>query len=165
MTRTVVIDASAAAAWVLPDESTEQADRLLSDLLAGRVRVRVPALWLFETVHLLRSAVVRSRLGEDSAREAASLLGALPLIVESAVATQAVTLLNAALSHGLSAYDASYLALAQSYGEELYTQDSDLLRLRAAFPWVRPLSEYASPSTDEYLGIEGPAPPAELPAP
>jgi predicted nucleic acid-binding protein len=51
-------------------------------------------------------------------------------------------ILEAALRHRLSAYDATYLALADSRGIGLVTADSDLITLRKLYPWIVPLSEY-----------------------
>ena len=51
-------------------------------------------------------------------------------------------ILETALRHRLSAYDACYLALADARGVGLVTADSDLVALRKVFPWVVPLDEY-----------------------
>ena len=52
----VVADASFCGAWFLPDERSNDADRLLESLVAGRDEMWVPALWFYELANLFRSA-------------------------------------------------------------------------------------------------------------
>ena len=56
----MVVDSSMAAAWFLPDEHYEVADRLLAHL--GLRRGRVPSLFWFEARNLFLMAERRGRL-------------------------------------------------------------------------------------------------------
>ena len=138
----IVIDCSVSAAWVLPGEFDAHAERLLARTLDGEIRMVVPSLWHYESLNLLRSAVLRKRLAEPEAKKALHLLSEIPMEVVDPVLQGRPAILEAALRHRLSAYDATYLALADSRGIGLVTGDSDLISLRRQYPWIVPLSGY-----------------------
>lgn len=138
----LVIDCSVSATWVLPGELSARSERLLAQALDGEVRLLVPTLWHYESLNLLRSAVLRKRLTEPEAKKALHLLSEIPMEVVDPDLQGRPVILEAALRHRLSAYDASYLALADSRGVGLLTADSDLITLRKLFKWIVPLKEY-----------------------
>lgn len=121
---TVVLDASMALSWCLPDErSSEGALRRVQD--EGAV---APSLWRLEIANALAVAERRGRLTEAQSARAQSLLGRLPLTIVVDVPPVS-DLVATAIRHELSAYDASYLMLALERGLALATGDS---RLRQA---------------------------------
>jgi predicted nucleic acid-binding protein len=138
----LVIDCSVSATWVLPGELSARSERLLTQALDGEVRLLVPTLWHYESLNLLRSAVLRKRLTEPEAKKALHLLSEIPMEVVDPDLQGRPVILEAALRHRLSAYDASYLALADSRGVGLLTADSDLITLRRLFKWIVPLDNY-----------------------
>lgn len=118
----VVIDASIAAAWFLPDERNDGADRVMADLRSAPGRA--PTLFWFEMRNLLLMAERRGRLAAGEAAASMALLRRLPLSDEgSGDDALALTL---ASRHALSAHDASYLALAVSLALPLATADEKL---------------------------------------
>ncbi|MFW6161961.1 MAG: type II toxin-antitoxin system VapC family toxin [Planctomycetota bacterium] len=142
MSREAVIDSSVSVAWVLPDERSDDSERLLGLIVRREVRVAAPELWHYEVLNVLRTAVLRGRIDERQAREAATVLSRLP--VESVPpATQGHSeIVAAAMELCLSAYDAAYFTLARTRGNDLVTADQDLLALRSRFPWIRSLPDY-----------------------
>ena len=138
----IVIDCSVSATWVLPDEASARSERLLAQAFDEKVRLLVPALWHYETLNLLRSAVLRKRLDEAEAKKALHFLSEIPIETVSPEHQSRPAILDAALRHGLSGYDATYLVLADARGLSLLTADSDFLALRKVFPWIIPLASY-----------------------
>ena len=123
----VVADASFCGAWFLPDERSNDADRLLESLIAGRDEMWVPALWFYELTNLFRSARRRDRLAGEQLSEALSILSEVPVThvdVPDSVARERI--LKLSQEHALSAYDASYLELADRLQCPLLTADSVL---------------------------------------
>lgn len=118
---TFVLDASAAIAGVLPDESSQRAEAVLSRLTA--TRAVVPSLWIYEVASALRSAEFRERLSEADSALALRSLAALPLTTAEPDMRHVV---ETARAFGLSVYDASYLALSMSRGIPLATFDARL---------------------------------------
>ena len=123
----VVADASFCGAWVLQDESSDAAEALLERVESGDVSLLVPSLWKYEMLNLLRSACRRGRLDQADAAAAQKILSQVPLEqidVPDAEAESAIHRL--AQTHGLSAYDASYLELVIRFQVPLYTADQAL---------------------------------------
>ena len=125
--KAVVADASLCGAWILDDEASAAADRLLQDILSGQSHLIIPALWHYEMTNLLRSAVRRKRLSEDDAQTALETLAAIPLYQEDQPDPMARNrLFHLSRQFSLSAYDAAYLELADRLKIPLLTGDQAL---------------------------------------
>jgi predicted nucleic acid-binding protein len=142
MTELVVIDASAAAAWVLPDERSALAEELLGLVMSGELDLLVPSIWSYEMSNLLVTATARNRITAPEAHRATAALQAIPVRIAPIERESGDGIVSIALDLGLSAYDAAYVLLAQSRGLPLVTADRDILRLRDERPWIRPLDEF-----------------------
>lgn len=122
MTR-VVIDASLAVPWFVPETGprADAARGVLDDVSARRVRPVVPELFFYEVL-----SVLARRLPEPgSAADAVERLMALGLdrvALDMDAARRAETI---ARDYGLTGYDASYAALAESLGVEWWTFDDE----------------------------------------
>jgi len=123
-----VIDASITLAWAFDDESSAAADVVLDRL--EREEALAPAHWPLEDANALRTAERRGRLGAGDLARLRGLLAALPVeIAPVELSTALGSVLEAARTNDLSAYDAAYLDLALVRGLPLATVD---VRLRAA---------------------------------
>lgn len=114
-----VLDASIAASWFLPDEQSESAERLISEL--GVAPGLVPSLFWFETRNIFIMAERRGRFSPGAALAASLKLRSLPL--QDGGLGNDVAIVGISLKHSLSGYDASYVALAKSAGMPLATAD------------------------------------------
>jgi predicted nucleic acid-binding protein len=117
-----VVDASMAAAWFLPDERNDAADRLMANLTADPGHA--PSLFWFETRNLFLMAERRGRLKPGEAGLSMAQLRLFPLTDEGSGNDRLILAL--AERHGLSGYDASYLALAAAEKLPLATLDKKL---------------------------------------
>ena len=127
----IVVDASVALAWCLSDEEDELAERVLVQVASdGGI---APAHWPLEVANGLLAAERRGRLEVTDSDRARRLLADLQIeIIPIELSTAAGMVLDTARSHGLSAYDAAYLDLANFRGLALATLDTDLSRAAAA---------------------------------
>jgi predicted nucleic acid-binding protein len=124
---TFVLDASVTLAWCFVDESSEMADRVL-DRLEGEDAL-APAIWPLEVANGLRTAERRGRLELADLAQVRELLTALSVEVEGVPLDVALgEVAELARQLDLSAYDASYLALAARRGLPLATADDRLRR-------------------------------------
>lgn len=114
-----VLDASIAASWFLPDEQSDAAEELIRVL--GRSPGLVPSLFWFEVRNLLAMAERRGRVNPGAALAMTLSLRGLPL--NDGGTGNDVSIVDLALKHGLSAYDASYVALAKANRMPLATAD------------------------------------------
>jgi predicted nucleic acid-binding protein len=120
-----VIDTSITMAWCFEDEATEAADVVLDRL--GNEAATVPTIWPLEVANVLLVAERRSRLTEAQASRFLELLAQLPIEVDD-TPTELISVVAAGRRHELSAYDASYLVLAERLGTSLATLDQQLAR-------------------------------------
>lgn len=121
-----VLDSSVALAWCFEDEATPQTDALLEQL-ADDTAV-APPLWELEVINVLLLAERRERITEAQTARFVALISQLPILIDSAGPDMGVVL-AAGRHHGLTAYDAAYLVLAEREGIPLATMDA---KLRAA---------------------------------
>jgi predicted nucleic acid-binding protein len=130
----VVLDASVAAAWLLPDEACEASRGVYVRARRGSLVLHAPELWLWECGNIIASGVKRRRLSAEDALLTWSVLDAIRVRVElaSPAPAQVRAALVLALDHGLSLYDAAYLWLAASLRLPLLTTDRGLARAAEA---------------------------------
>jgi len=114
-----VIDASIAAAWFLPDEQHDAADRLMA-ALRSTIGL-VPGLFWIETRNLVLVAERRGRLRPGEALLLMTQLRGLAL--EDAGSGSDSLVLDLAARHMLTGYDASYVAIAKTSAMPLATGD------------------------------------------
>jgi len=118
-----VLDASIAAAWFLPDEQNDAADELMDELKG--TKAFVPSLFWFEIRNLFLMAERRGRLDIGDASLLLKQLRCFPLRDLNTINDEMV--FDLARRHELSAYDASYLALALQRQLPLATADRRLV--------------------------------------
>jgi predicted nucleic acid-binding protein len=118
----LVVDASVAAVWCLPDETAVLADAAIDRLQSEDALV--PALFWFEIRNLLLMAERRGRLQPVQTAVLLVFLDALPIQVDHTPSSE--TVLTLARRHRLSVYDAVHLELAQRTGAPLATLDRRL---------------------------------------
>jgi predicted nucleic acid-binding protein len=104
-----VLDASVALGWVVARQASAYGRRMR--LRARREPYHAPALWRLEVVNALRSLERRRAISADAAAIAAGILERMQPVVHEA-SLPLPDLLRLARKFDLSAYDASYLALA-----------------------------------------------------
>jgi predicted nucleic acid-binding protein len=119
---TFVVDASMAAAWMLPDERNDNTDEVLLRLI--REPGRAPSLFWHEARSLFLKAERRGRFPAGGASAFMQRLWRLP--IEDAGAGADATVFALAGAHGLSSYDATYLALALAEQRPIATLDKKL---------------------------------------
>lgn len=117
-----VLDASLTLAWCFADERTSLTDAVLRSL--PKVGAAVPSLWVHEVANGLRSAQKHHRVAEQSVTAFVQRLVQLPIeTIHLPAKRTLVEVRLLALAHNLSAYDASYLALAEGLGLPIGTLD------------------------------------------
>jgi predicted nucleic acid-binding protein len=125
----IVVDASVAIKWFVPEIHADAAARWLSSghpLLA-------PDLLFAEVGSIVWKKTMRDGLSEADARRVRSALAKLPLLTMSSRELSEAAL-DLALALRCSVYDALYLALSISEDASLVTADRKLYNLISATP-------------------------------
>lgn len=142
MNRKVVIDASVSASWFLHDEYNHKADELLKEVIHGRIDLIQPVLWKYEIVNVLRTAILHKRITRDKARLAVSTINSIKVEFMIPGDEDMIGLMKIADENSLTAYDASYLQVAEMKSGELFTSDKDLLKMKNKYPFIRKIDEF-----------------------
>jgi predicted nucleic acid-binding protein len=121
----VVVDASVALAWALPDESSSYAEAVLA--VVEQQGLLVPDLWAREVANGLAVAHRRKRITSDDEKAFLTALSHLNVDVEEVSPLTVVRDTTAApIRYGLTAYDAAYVDLASREGLVLATLDAGM---------------------------------------
>ena len=142
----VVVDARLAVKWLVEEDDSDKAHAALQSWVARDIARIAPHLMPFEVANALHRRVLRGELNVgDSARMIARLLESrLELRQPPGLHIRALQLASQLKKN--AAYDAHYLALAESLGCELWTADERFYR--AAGPSIdtlRWLGEFVAP--------------------
>ena len=124
---TIVIDASVALKWVLPEDNSDLAEALRTENLIA------PPIWLIESANALWRNV---RVGKISAHDAARLLNELSVapITVSHKESDVIEAFDLAVRLAHPVYDCLYIALAQREKTYIVTADRRFADLANRFP-------------------------------
>ena len=134
---TVVLDASVAAKWALPGATEPlltEANTVLEQYLAGRLRFLVPDIFWAEIANVLWNSVRHKKVSDSAAHLALSAMldRSFPTAPSTGVLQDALSI---ALHFDRPVYDGIYVALAVSSRTQLVTADERLANALAAhFP-------------------------------
>lgn len=132
----LVVDASVAAKWYVPEELSEEATGVLEAGARGEARLIAPGLLGPEIGNVLWHR--RGDITLERIHEAWAAFEAAPL---SLVETESLmpAALEVAISSGCTVYDGLYVALAEAYSEEgavLLTADRNLVTRLTGTPFA-----------------------------
>lgn len=121
-----VLDCSVAISWILPDEYSDYAEKILTFL--DEKQAIVPSIWYLEIANVLTVSERRGRMTKVQTQQALSLLEFLNIIMDQETEAKAFNVtLNLAREQNLASYDAAYLELAIRLGIPLATSDNKLI--------------------------------------
>ena len=141
--RPVVVDASVVLKRQLEDEEYVVEALTLRDecYVAEAFKIIAPQLLVYEVANGIITAVRRKRISSDEAIKA--IANILVLAVELRE-VQPLRIMEIALEHGLTSYDAAYLALAEDEQCDLWTGDGAFYKaMKGSSPRVKWIGDYA----------------------
>jgi len=121
----LVLDASLALQWFLEDEADRKYSLAVLASLSEK-RALVPLLWFYEVGNGLLMAYRRKRITFDQIDGFLARLKALPIEAAQQTPSEILELPALARSHGLTNYDAAYVALAMKFNLPLATTNKNL---------------------------------------
>lgn len=121
----VVVDASVVVKWFVEEEGSREARLLRGAYANGLIDVAAPSLLLYEVLNALKCS---GAFGEEELKEVAKTIEDFQITLYNLQGEFAAKSVELAMRKGLTIYDASYVALAQTLNTELYTADEKLIR-------------------------------------
>lgn len=144
MSGMVVVDASMAAMWAVPEPYSAQALALADRWARAVTRILAPCLLLAEVTNAFYKRVLRREMDLATAQKALEVIYGFSIEIREEPGLQARAM---ELAHRLqqpTTYDCQYLALAEYYGCDLWTGDRRLFNTaKRPFPWVKWVGEHA----------------------
>jgi predicted nucleic acid-binding protein len=121
----IVVDASVVLKWQLDDEECiSQALSLREDFYLKRsCQLIAPHLLIYEIINGILVAARKKRISSEQVSEITINLLSMGILLKD---IDPISVLELALRHNISAYDAAYLSLAKSEHCELLTGDKKL---------------------------------------
>ena len=144
-TKCVVVDASIAIKWAIKEENTDLALVLLADWTEKEIIILAPAILSYEVTNVFHQRIRREAYPfEDAQRALEEIIYELIGFDFANTPATHIRAIQLSQQFGLpAAYDAHYLALAESKHCELWTADKRLWNsTKGKLPWVRWLGDY-----------------------
>lgn len=137
----IIIDASVVLKWYLADEEDGSlALSLLEKYVAGKLYLMAPFLLEYEVANGLNIAKKKGRIEEKEVKKALDGFMNLDIELRPLSLTYAKALPYCGL-YNITAYDASYVALAEDESVPLVTADKKLYNSLRKIAWVNWLGE------------------------
>jgi predicted nucleic acid-binding protein len=141
----VVVDASLALKWIEREPYSDEASELLKNWQKQRRRLTAPALFAYEATNALAKRVKRGQLSLEVAKERLAFLLENGPALENDIALNLRALEIMERFSLPSAYDAHYLALAESRQCECWTADERLWNtVKHVLRWAHWVGQRAS---------------------
>ena len=140
-----VVDASVCIKQFVPDPLSAKAQQLFAHLANPQNEIYIPDLFYIESANALWKYVRAGQLTATQVQANLATLKALSLRVIS-TADLMEEAVNIAIAYGISAYDASYVALSHRVSSPLLTLDQRLVNTLATAPYdVRLFTDFSIP--------------------
>lgn len=123
----VVIDANLLIAFLIGESRKQSVLQYFLDWIENEVRIIAPALAMYDVVDTLVQLIAEKAYSTEKLDDALETIFTLP--IQSHPFTDAKRIAEIAIKlEGQSAYEASYIALAERFDCELWTLDEELYK-------------------------------------
>lgn len=136
----IVLDASVALKWYVQEEDTDKALEILHAHVQENLELNFPDLVFYEIANAVRYSPSKN---PKDIEDILKSFGALRVNVVIPTVDMLAEAGSIAFRHGISVYDAIYVALANELGCEFVTADEKLFRKIRSLKCARLLSKYS----------------------
>jgi len=134
----LVLDASVIMKWFLPEKLSSKAIEFRQQHLSGKITLSAPCLLPFEIINALAT---KSQIEKKVVLQAAKVFYFTKIKEHSLNESLANTTVLMVKKYGLSAYDASYVALAKKLSCKFITADKKLFNKIKSLKFAKLLKE------------------------
>ncbi len=141
--KTYLTDASVAARFLLHEDLSSKAEKLLNDFLNGKINLTAPPLITYEVGNALRNATLRGFIKLEAAEEKLRLLLNLNIQTVELNTQDHRNILKLSVNKNTTYYDSVYIRSAEKTNSTLLTADDALLRKVGSTTRAVHLKDYA----------------------
>ncbi len=135
----IVLDASVVVKWFVEEEYSDIAILIRDRYVDGYIDIHSPSLMTYEVLNALKYS---GEFGVEELWKVVEALNDYQFRLHDLTPEMGRLAVEISLMHGVTIYDASYVALAKLLDAPLYTADEKLLRKMGDTPFVRHLSSF-----------------------
>ena len=123
MATNIIIDASVITKWFIDETDSDKAEKIKEQFINEKINIIVPSLLNYEVLNALKYSKL-FRLDElNLVGESIENYGFNVILIKDDVREKMVEI---AVNHDISIYDASYIALAEKFNTQLITADEKI---------------------------------------
>jgi len=141
--KTYLLDASVAARFLLHEDLSSKAEKLLNDFLNGKINLTAPPLITYEVGNTLRNATLRGFIKLEAAEEKLRLLLNLNIQTVELNTQDHRNILKLSVNKNTTYYDSVYIKSAEKTNSTFLTADDALLRKAGSTTRAIHLKDYA----------------------
>ncbi len=123
MAKNIVLDASVIVKWFIDENDSDKAEIIKEQFINEKINIIIPSLLYYEVLNALKYSKL-FRLDElNLVGESIENYGFNAMVIKDEVREK---MLEIAINHDISIYDASYIALAEKFNTQLITADEKI---------------------------------------
>ena len=122
----LVIDASVLIKFFLPEVLSGQAEKILTQVEQGEIKLRAPDLIYPETGNILWKKHRRKELSRSEVEDISGSIESLPISIETSKPLMSLAI-ELGMAYGITVYDSMYMVVAKISESALITADRKLV--------------------------------------
>lgn len=133
----VVLDTSVVAKLFLEEEGSEMALKIKDDHVSNKIEILLPSLTRYELINILKY----KKFDKEEIKEALEVIRDYGFLMIEPTDSITNKIAEICVDYDISAYDATYVALAQHVTSTLYTADKKLIK-SVKLPFVKHIKDF-----------------------
>ncbi|QEE16157.1 type II toxin-antitoxin system VapC family toxin [Promethearchaeum syntrophicum] len=125
MVKNIIIDASVIVKWFIDENDSDKAEIIKEQFINEKINIIIPALLNFEVLSALKYSKLFNLEELNSVGESIENYGFNIIMIRDEIREK---MIEFAINHDISIYDASYLALAEKFKTQLITADEKIIK-------------------------------------
>ena len=125
MVKNIIIDASVIVKWYIDENDSDKAEIIKEQFINEKINIIIPTLLNFEVLNALKYSKLFDLDELNSVGESIENYGFNIIMIRDEIREK---MIEFAINHNISIYDASYIALAEKFNTQLITADEKIVK-------------------------------------
>ncbi len=123
MAKNIVLDASVIVKWFIDENDSDKAEIIKEQFINEKINIIIPSLLYYEVLNTLKYSKLFNIDELNLVGESIENYGFKAVVIKDEIREKMVEI---AIKHDISIYDASYIALAEKFNTQLITADEKI---------------------------------------